>query len=64
MPLSSLHTAGVRMMEQNLRRRHPLAGDEEIRDRLEAPELHERPGAGVLATASAEVVEWRDREAT
>jgi hypothetical protein len=39
-----LFTAGVRLMEQNLRRRHPLAGDQEIRERLEAW-LHERPGA-------------------
>lgn len=57
-----LHTAGVRLMEQNLRRRHPEAGDEEIRQRLEAW-LHDRPGAE-FGDGVGRVVEWRDRKAT
>lgn len=57
-----LHTAGVRLMEQNLRRRHPHESDAEIRVRLEAW-LHERPGAE-FGDCVGRVVEWQDREAT
>lgn len=39
-----LHEAGVRMMRQTLRRRHPDASEEEVQRRLIAW-LHERPGA-------------------
>lgn len=39
-----LHEAGVRLMRENLRRRHPDAGEEEIERRLVAW-LRERPGA-------------------
>ncbi len=39
-----LFVAGVRMMRQNLRRRHPDAGEEEIESRLRAWMSH-RPGA-------------------
>ena len=56
-----LHTAGVRLQEQNLRRRHPEASEEEIREKLEAW-LHERPGAE-FGDCIGRVVEWRDREA-
>jgi hypothetical protein len=35
---------GVRIMEQNLRREHPNASDDEIEERLRAW-LHHRPGA-------------------
>jgi hypothetical protein len=57
-----LFTAGVRLMEQNLRRRHPEAGEQEIRERLEAW-LHDRPGAE-FGDCVGRVVEWRDREAS
>lgn len=57
-----LHTAGVRLMEQNLRRRFPDAEEDEIRRRLEAW-LHERPGAE-FGDCVGKVVEWRDREAS
>lgn len=39
-----LHDAGVEMMRQNLRRRHPGADEQEI-ERLLIAWLHERPGA-------------------
>lgn len=39
-----LHTAGVRMYRQTLRRKHPEASEEEIAERLRAW-LHHRPGA-------------------
>jgi len=39
-----LHDEGVRLMRQNLRRRHPEATDEEIERRLREW-LSERPGA-------------------
>jgi hypothetical protein len=39
-----LHDAGVEVMRQNLRRRHPGAGEQEI-ERLLLAWLHERPGA-------------------
>jgi hypothetical protein len=39
-----LHDAGVAMMRQNLRRRHPDADEEEIERRL-IEWLHTRPGA-------------------
>jgi hypothetical protein len=39
-----LHDAGVEMMRQNLRRRHPGASEQEI-ERLLVAWLHERPGA-------------------
>lgn len=39
-----LHDAGVEMMRQNLRRRHPDADEQEIQ-RLLVAWLHERPGA-------------------
>ncbi|MCB1036568.1 MAG: hypothetical protein KDD47_22275 [Acidobacteria bacterium] len=39
-----LFEAGVRMMRQNLRRRYPVAGDEEVEERLNAW-LSDRPGA-------------------
>lgn len=39
-----LHDAGVEMMRQNLRRRHPDADEQEI-ERLLVVWLHERPGA-------------------
>jgi Rv0078B-related antitoxin len=39
-----LFAAGVRMMRQNLRRRHPDASEEEIESRLRAWMSH-RPGA-------------------
>lgn len=39
-----LHDAGVEMMRQNLRRRHPGASDQEI-ERLLLAWLRERPGA-------------------
>lgn len=57
-----LFTAGVRLMEQNLRRRHPQAGNEEIQERL-AAWLQERPGAE-FGDCVGKVVQWRDREAT
>lgn len=41
-----LAAAGERMMRQNLKRRHPEAGDEEI-DRLLSQWMRTRPGAGV-----------------
>ncbi len=57
-----LFTAGVRLMEQNLRRKHPGASDEEIRERVGAW-LQERPGAE-FGDCEGRLVEWRDREAT
>ena len=39
-----LHDEGVALMQQNLRRRHPAASEEEI-DALLARWLRERPGA-------------------
>ena len=39
-----LHDAGVEMMRQNLRRRHPDVDENEI-ERLLVAWLHERPGA-------------------
>ena len=39
-----LHDAGVAMMRQNLRRRHPDADEDEIERRL-IEWLHTRPGA-------------------
>jgi hypothetical protein len=57
-----LFTASVPLMEPNLRRILPLAGDQEIRDRLEAW-LHERPVAE-FGDCVGRVIEWRDREAT
>jgi hypothetical protein len=39
-----LHDAGVEMMRQNLKRRHPGADEAEI-ERLLLAWLHERPGA-------------------
>jgi Rv0078B-related antitoxin len=38
-----LYEAAKEMMRQNLRRRHPEAGEEEIRQRLQ-DWLHHRPG--------------------
>ena len=38
-----LYEAAKEMMRQNLRRRHPEAGEEEIRQRLQTW-LHHRPG--------------------
>ena len=39
-----LHDEGVALMRQNLRRRNPEAGEDEIEEMLVAW-LHERPGA-------------------
>lgn len=51
-----LHDEGVRLMRQNLRRRHPQAGDEEIERRLREW-LSERPGAE-FGDAQGRPVSW------
>jgi hypothetical protein len=51
-----LHEEGVRLMRQNLRRRHPDASEDEI-ERLLGDWLRERPGAE-FGDAEGRPVPW------
>lgn len=50
------HAAGVDLMRQNLRRRHPEESREEIQERL-VRWMHERPGAE-HGDGPGRIIEW------